>query len=166
MIRKYKPEDLSVIMDIGNRAWSKIYKMFREAYGDELFQIIVPNETTSKGEQIRTHCEEHPEWVFICEENECIVGFVAFTLDFDKKIGTICNNAKDPDCVLKGIGQQMYKAVLENFRGHGMIYAKVHTGLDYAHAPARKAYEKAGFNICHEDVDYYVKLHPHNCGGL
>ena len=45
------------------RAWSKIYKMFREAYGDELFQIIVPNETTSKGEQIRTHCEEHPELI-------------------------------------------------------------------------------------------------------
>jgi len=158
MIRKYKPEDLTAIMDIGNRAWREIYKMFRETYGDKLFQIVVPDETTAKGEQIKSHCEWHPEWVLICEEKERIVGFITFSLDLDKKIGTIGNNAKDPDCNLKGIGQQMYKAVLEYFREHGMIYASVHTGLDYAHAPARRAYEKAGFNIRHEDVDYYMKL--------
>jgi GNAT superfamily N-acetyltransferase len=158
MIRKYKPDDLTVIMDIGNKAWREIYKMFRESYGDELFQIIVPNVTTVKGEQIKSHCERHPEWVFICEEKGRIVGFISFSLDLGKKIGIIGNNAKDPDCNLEGIGQQMYKAVFEYFREHGMVYANVHTGLDYAHAPARRAYERAGFNIRHEDVDYYMKL--------
>ena len=107
MIRRYKPEDLEKIMDIGNRAWREIYKMFREAYGDELFQIITPDEITSKGKQIKSHCERHPEWVFICEEQGRIVGFVTFALDTDRKIGTIGNNGKDPDCGLKGIGQQI-----------------------------------------------------------
>jgi len=158
MIRKYKPDDLAAIMDIGNSAWREIYKMFREKYGDELFQLIVPEETTSKGDQIRSHCERHPEWIFICEEEGHIVGFISFTLDSNKGIGEIGNNAREPDCDLKGIGQQMYKAVLDYFREHGMIYAKVHTGLDYAHAPARRAYERAGFNLQHEDVDYYMKL--------
>lgn len=158
MIRKYKPDDLAKIMDIGNRAWREIYKMFRETYGDELFQLMVPDETTFKGEQIRSHCERHPEWVFICEEEGRIAGFIIFTLNFDTRIGEIGNNAKDLDCDLKGIGQQMYKAVLDYFREQGMVYAKVHTGLDYAHAPARRAYERAGFNIHHEDVDYFMKL--------
>jgi len=158
MIRNYKPEDLATIMNIGNKAWRRIYKMFREAYGDELFQIIVPDEEIVKGEQIKSHCEGHPEWILICEEEGRIVGFITFSLNFDKKIGTIGNNAKDPDCSLKGIGQQMYKAVFDYFRDQGMIYASVHTGLDYAHEPARKAYERAGFNIHHEDVDYYMKL--------
>lgn len=158
MIRKYEPGDLAKIMDIANRAWREIYKMFREAYGDELFQLMVSDETTSKGEQIKAHCSRHPEWVFICEEEGRIVGFVTFALNTGSKIGAIGNNAKDLDCDLKGIGQQMYKAVLEYFREHGMVYAKVHTGLDYAHAPARRAYERAGFNIQHEDVDYYMKL--------
>ena len=158
MIRKYKSDDLATIMDIGNRAWNEIYKMFREQYGDELFQILVPDESTSKGKQIRSHCKRHPEWIFICEEEGHIVGFITFALDFDKGIGEIGNNAREPDCDLKGIGQQMYKAVFDYFREQGMIYAKVHTGLDYAHAPARKAYENAGFNIHHEDVDYYMKL--------
>jgi ribosomal protein S18 acetylase RimI-like enzyme len=158
MIRKYKPEDLEKIMDIGNRAWREIYKMFREAYGDELFKIIVPDETTAKGKQVKSHCERHPEWVFICEEQGRIVGFVTFAMDMDRKIGTIGNNGKDPDCELKGIGQQMYNAVFKHFRENGMVYAKVNTGLDYAHAPARRAYERAGFNIRHEEVVYYAKL--------
>ncbi len=158
MIRTYKPEDLPAVMDIANRAWREIYKMFRESYGDELFQIIVPDETTSKGKQVKSHCERHPEWVFVCEEEACIVGFVTFSLDLNRNIGIIGNNGKDLDCGLKGIGQQMYKAVLEYFREHGMVYAKVGTGLDYAHAPARKAYKRAGFNLCHENVDYYMKL--------
>jgi len=158
MLRSYKSEDLSTIMDIGNRAWHEIYKIFRETYGDELFGRIVPNEATEKGNQIKSHCEEHPEWVYVCEEGGHIVGFVTFSLDSGKKIGQIGNNAVDPKCGLKGIGQQMYKAVFEHFREQNMLYAKVRTGLDYAHARARKAYERAGFDIRHEDVDYYMKL--------
>lgn len=158
MIRSYKPEDLSAIMDIGNRAWHEIYKMFRESYGDELFGLIVPNEAIEKGTQIKVHCEEHPERVYICEEYGCIVGFVTFSLNREKKIGEIGNNAVDPKCGLKGIAQQMYKAVFEYFREQNMVYAKVYTGLDCAHARARRAYERAGFNIRHEDVDYYMRL--------
>jgi len=158
MIRAYRPEDLATIVDIGNRAWREIYRMFREAYGDELFEILVPDEETSKGAQIKAHGERHPEWVFVCEEGGRIVGFVTFRLDADRKIGEIGNNAVDPECGLKGIGQQMYRAVLQYFREQGMRYAKVHTGLDRAHAPARRAYERAGFDIRHEDVDYYMKL--------
>jgi len=158
MMRNYQPTDLQIIMDIGNRAWQGIYRMFRQRYGDELFNIIVPDEKTKKGGQIRKHCEEHPDWVYVCEENGKIVGFVTFMFDHEKKTGEIGNNAVDPECGLKGIGQQMYKAVFERFRKEGMKYARVETGLDEAHAPARRAYERAGFTIRHESVVYFKKL--------
>ena len=158
MIRPYKVEDLPIIMDIGNRAWREIYKMFRKTYGRELFEIIVPDELTEKGNQTKRHCEEYPEWIYVCEENGRIVGFITFSLDEKREIGGIGNNAVDPECGLKGIGQQMYKAVLEYFRSQDLAYATVGTGLDYAHARARKAYERAGFNIRHEKTDYYMKL--------
>jgi len=145
-------------VDIGNRAWRGIYRMFRKTYGDELFEILVPDEATVKGEQIRSHCARHPEWVYVCEEEERVVGFTTFRLDRERQIGEIGNNAVDPECGLKGIGQQMYRAVLQHFREQGMRYARVHTGLDEAHAPARRAYERAGFDIRHEDVDYFMKL--------
>ena len=52
----------------------------------------------------------------------------------------------------------MYRAVLAHFKERGMRFAKVQTGLDPAHAPARRAYELAGFDIRHEDVTYFKKL--------
>jgi ribosomal protein S18 acetylase RimI-like enzyme len=158
MIRNFKNEDLSDVMDIGNRAWRGIYDMLDAAYGNELFTLITPDRQTVKGEQIKQHCENHSEWIFVCEEEEKIVGFITFFIDKDKSIGEIGNNAVDPDCGLRGIGQQMYKAVLEHFKTQGMLYAKVSTGLDDAHAPARRAYERAGFDIKTENISYFKKL--------
>ena len=158
MVRPFRDTDLPLLVDIGNRAWQGIYTMFRETYGDELFALLVPEPDTAKGEQIRSHATKHPEWVFVCEEAGQIVGFVTFSLDRARGIGAIGNNARDPRCCLKGIGQQMYAAVLEYFKENGMRYAQVHTGLDAAHAPARRAYERAGFNVQHQDVNYYLKL--------
>ena len=158
MIRPYAQDDLDTIADIGDRAWRGIYRMFRSAYGDELFAIMVSDEHTSKGEQIRAHCQRHPEWVFVCEEQGRIVGFATFRLYADEKIGEIGNNAVDPECGLKGIGQQLYGAVLQHFAEQGMRFAKVRTGMDEAHAPARRAYERAGFDIRHEDVTYFKNL--------
>lgn len=158
MIRPYRPEDLETIADIGNRAWRGIYAMFRELYGEELFRLINPDPTTSKGGQIREHCRRSPEWVYICERDGKTAGFITFWLERDKKIGVIGNNAKDPDSGEKGVGREMYSAVLDYFKSGGMLYAKVQTGLDSAHAPARKAYESAGFDIKHEEVVYYKKL--------
>ena len=158
MVRLFRKSDLPAIMDIGNRAWRGIYKMYRESFGDELWELMAVDESTRKGMEIKEYCESNPEWVFVCEENDRIVGFVGFYMDTERKIGEIGNNAVDTECGLKGIGQQMYKAVLNYFRENGMAYAKVVTGLDYAHMPARRAYERAGFNLRHEDVTYFMKL--------
>jgi ribosomal protein S18 acetylase RimI-like enzyme len=158
MIRMFKDEDLERVMEIGNAAWQGINEMKRQCYGDELYNILVPDENTVKGLQVKGQISVHPEWIFIYEEEGSIVGFITFELDYEKKIGEILNNAVDPGCSLKGMGQQMYKAVLDHFREKGMLYAQVSTGLDYAHAPARKAYERAGFNIHHEDIRYFQKL--------
>jgi len=158
MIRNFRQEDLPFIRDIANRAWHNIFEMFKQTYGMELFATMYPDTDELKGNQVQTHCKEHPELVRICEEEGRVVGFITFHADQQKKIGHIGNNAVDPECGLKGIGQQMYKAVLDYFRAEGMRYASVQTGLDEAHAKARRAYERAGFNIHHENVNYYMKI--------
>ncbi|MBT3374438.1 MAG: GNAT family N-acetyltransferase [Lentisphaerae bacterium] len=158
MIRDYRHDDLPRLMDIGNRAWAPIYDMFSQAYGTDLFERIVSNRQTDKGDQIRNHCRQHPEWVYVCEESGEVVGFVTFRIDWENGVGAIGNNARDPECEIKGVGQHMYSAVLDRFREEGLTFAKVTTGMDAAHAPARKAYEAAGFDRSHQDVTYYCKL--------
>lgn len=146
-------------MDIADRAWRDIYAMFKRTYGEELFLLMYPDAArTIKGEQVRDHCINNPGRAFVCEEEGKVVGFVTFHMDKKSKIGEISNNAVDPDCRLKGIGQQMYQAVFDRFRQEGMLYAKVGTGLDESHERARKAYERAGFNIKWELVNYFKKL--------
>ena len=52
----------------------------------------------------------------------------------------------------------MYQAVFERFKAEGMQAAMVTTGLDDAHAPARRAYERAGFKRKAEQVCYIMDL--------
>ena len=158
MLRPYQPDDLDAVMDIANRAWKPIHDMYRDTYGPELMEILRPDADTFKGKQVEAYCRAHPDRALVYEDAGKIVAFVTFILDEDTRIGEIYANAVDPDCPLKGLGQQMYQAVFEVFGRHNMRYAKVFTGLDDAHARARKAYERAGFDIRHDDTIYYKEL--------
>ncbi len=133
-------------------------EMFRQTYGEELFSLLRPHPETDKGEEVAAFCLKKPQWCLVCEEEGRVVGFMTFWLDRKHLVAEVGNNAADPDCGIKGIGQQMYQAALSFFRKEGMKYARVHTGLDPAHQRARRAYERAGFNIKHEQVTYFRKL--------
>ncbi|HPY89255.1 MAG TPA: GNAT family N-acetyltransferase [Lentisphaeria bacterium] len=160
MIRAFRDSDREAIVDIANRAWAPIRRMSRQALGDKIADLLVgaAGDGRSKGEEVRRQIENAPENILVCEEDGKVVGFITFMIDDQKKIGTIGNNAADPDCGLKGIGQQMYRAVLELFRNRGLQAARVFTGLDDAHARARRAYERAGFNRQLTHVTYYMEL--------
>lgn len=163
-MRPYVPQDLAWLTEVADKAWRPINAAYRKAYGEALFQRIVPNEHFRKGEEMKAICRANPECVFVCEEDGRKVGFLTILFDRARRIGEIGNNAVDPDCGLKGIGQQMYRFALQRFRAEGMEYAMVHTGLDEGHAPARRAYERAGFDISHSDITYYMDLSAHQTG--
>ncbi len=90
--------------------------------------------------------------------NEKIVGFVSFELDGDTGIGEIGLNAVHPDHASRGIGTRMYQHVLARMKESGMRLATVSTGGDPSHAPARRAYEKAGFGSVLPSVVMYQRL--------
>ena len=73
-------------------------------------------------------------------------------------IGEIGNNAVHPDWQRKGIATRLYQYAFEQLRERGMRYVKVHTGGDPSLAPARRAYQKAGFDVALPQVEYYREL--------
>lgn len=157
-MRPCRSEDIEAVADIANRAWGGIHAAYRRILGDELFLALHPRHETRKGDEVRASFERCPDCFWVCEEEGRVVGFITWRMDSERSVGTICNNAVDPSCPLKGIGQQMYAFALEQFRRSRMRYATVHTGLDEGHARARKAYERAGFTVRLESVQYYQKL--------
>ena len=158
MIRLAAENDLPRICEIAKAAWTKIFDHLEAAYGKELYNTVNPDCRNSKTPWVHKFFTEHPDWLYVAERNGKVVGFIAFTMNFNTMTGTISNNAVDPACGEKGVGQEMYQAVLERFKKAGLKAAMVTTGNDPAHAPARRAYERAGFKLKTEQVFYIMDL--------
>jgi GNAT superfamily N-acetyltransferase len=85
--------------------------------------------------------------VYVAERDGVVIGFVSLQLDPDTKTGELGLNAVHPDWAGEGVGTAMYNFAVERMREAGMRIATVSTGGDPSHAPARRAYEKAGFTV-------------------
>lgn len=159
MIREFREEDLPRLREIARKAWKPIFDNYKNQLGDELYPMLYPDPEEPfrvKDREIVSQAKLVPHEILICERNGVIAGFIFFGMK--GKTGIICNNAKDPDSQERGVAQEMYAAVLQKFKEAGMTIATVGTGLDSAHAPARKAYEKAGFSAHMDKTVYYMKL--------
>ena len=156
-MREYREEDLLKVMEIANIAWQPIRKMSREALGDSIADILNPaGDDVSKGLQVKEQIDGGAYGIAVCEHEGELVGVITYAIN--GIWGEICNNGALTSTGLKGIGQTMYKYVMEEFRKAGVKVVKVTTGLDDAHAPARRAYERAGFSRHLDSTTYYMEL--------
>jgi len=159
VIRELEPGDVEAAVAIAVAAWEPIYAQFRQILGDECFAAAYPDCLEGKARQVRNACEpDSRAMVAVAEKESEVVGFITFYADVRPGVGEIGNNAVRPDHRGQGIGSTMYRHALDRMRALGMRVAKVGTGLDPSHAPARRAYEKAGFDIQLPSVTYYRKL--------
>ncbi len=157
MMREYRTEDLEQVMAIADTAWSPIRRMSREALGNTIADILNPEgDAKSKGIQVKAQIESGKYGIAVCEHDHALVGFI--TWNISGPIGQICNNGALRSSGLRGIGQTMYKYVFDVFRKAGVKVVSVTTGLDWAHAAARRAYERAGFRKHLDSTTYYMEL--------
>ncbi|MEM9008938.1 MAG: GNAT family N-acetyltransferase, partial [Cyanobacteria bacterium P01_F01_bin.86] len=85
------------------------------------------------------------------------VGFVAVKLHLEDSMGELYMIAVDPDFQGQGIGTALIEFALGWLKNAQMSIAMVETGGDPGHAPARYAYEKAGFRLL-PIARYFKKL--------
>ncbi|MHB0877012.1 MAG: GNAT family N-acetyltransferase [Anaerolineae bacterium] len=158
IIRTLQPEDIQNIEDIAAAAWAPIYEHFYALQEQALGGVARRSTLDNKRQQVRDFATNHAKWVLVSELAGEVVGFITYTVDRDNRVGTIGNNAVAPGHAGRGIGCAQYERVLQVFRDEGMEYASVTTGLDESHAPARRAYEKAGFVQVLPHVEYMRRL--------
>ena len=156
-MREYRNGDLERVMEIANIAWREIRKMSRAALGDAISDNLNPaGDAESKGLQVKDQIDGGNYGIAVCEHDGELVGFITYRID--GVWGEICNNGACPPEGVKGVGQLMYSYVKDVFRAAGVKFVKVTTGLDYAHAPARRAYERAGFVKHLDSTTYFMEL--------
>jgi ribosomal protein S18 acetylase RimI-like enzyme len=145
--RAARPEDADRLQAIRRVAFAPVFASFRALLGDEIYELAQRREDEAQEGLLTTLMQPDSGWeVYVAQSGDDIAGFMAIRLDHAKQLGEIGLNAVDPAHAGKGIGTAMYELAATRMQQAGMKVATVATGGDPSHAPARRAYEKAGFD--------------------
>jgi GNAT superfamily N-acetyltransferase len=147
-IRAFEEDDLEAVVEFSLRAWEPVFQSVRKVLGDEVFLRLHPEWRASQTEAVESSCTNPDRDVFVAVTDDRLVAFVAIALNaFHERMGWIEIIGVDPDYQRRGIGSQLTKFAVDHMRSRGMDIAVVETGGDPGHAPARAAYEAAGFAL-------------------
>ncbi len=139
--------DLPRMQEIRRAAFEPIFSAFRATLGERIYERAQAREDAAQGELLASLLEVDSPWeVYTADRPGTMAGFISILCNGETRVGEIGLNAVHPDHAGQGIGTAMYDFAVERMKAAGMEVATVSTGGDASHAPARRAYEKAGFN--------------------
>ena len=153
-IRWAAEEDCIAVLEIARQCWEPIYESYKKILGEELYTVVYPNAMDVKQEKVRAAVIEGR--AFVAESQGSICGFATFYVG--GQVGTLTNNGVAPNYKGNGIAGKLYERIFEELRQRKCTVVGVVTGLDDAYAPARRAYEKMGFEAGLPSIQYYKKL--------
>ncbi|WP_437735055.1 N-acetyltransferase family protein [Sorangium sp. So ce1335] len=146
--RHARPEDAARLQAIRRAAFAPVFASFRSILGDEIYDLAQRRSDEAQEGLLTSLMAADSGWeLYVAQAGEEIAGFVALQLNQETHVGEIGLNAVDPAQAGRGIGTAMYEFAVARMRLAGMKVATVGTGGDPSHAPARRAYEKAGFDV-------------------
>jgi ribosomal protein S18 acetylase RimI-like enzyme len=158
--RPYGPEDLPALQRIRQAAFAPVFRSFAQVVGEEIAVLAFARADEEQARLLDALCgaagPDRP--VLVAVLGGAVVGFVCFSTEADGRVGEIGLNAVHPDHAGRGIGTEMVRRVLARLKARGAALATVSTGGDPGHAPARRAYEKAGFGAALPSVSLYRLL--------
>ena len=158
-IRPYTPADLPTLHAIRAAAFAPVFASFRAIVGPEIAALGLATAEQEQADLLDAIAKpDSGHSLAIAQIDTTIAGFVSWKPDIAPGIGEITLNAVHPDHARKGIGTALYEHALSALKAAGMQLATVGTGGDPSHAPARRAYEKAGFSAHIPSIYMYRKL--------
>jgi GNAT superfamily N-acetyltransferase len=158
-IRPFESPDLPALQHIRQAAFEPVFRSLREIVGAEIAAVAFARAEADQAKLLDDICAAGSgHHVLVVTINGEIIGFVSFTTDAERRIGEIGLNAMHPDHAGRGLGTWMYRHAMARMKELGMALATVGTGGDPSHAPARRAYEKAGFGPAVPSLHLYRLL--------
>lgn len=146
--RLARSEDAARLQAIRHAAFAPVFASFRSILGDEIYDLAQRRQDEAQEALLTSLMATDSIWtVYVAQSGDEVVGFVAVRLDPEAHVGEVGLNAVDPVQAGKGIGTAMYEFAVACMKQAGMKVATVATGGDPSHAPAGRAYQKAGFDV-------------------
>lgn len=157
LIMPVEEKHIADCVRIALSVYEDIHESYRELLGKDLHDEFLHDWKESKARGVTKQLRgENGDVGFVAIMNDQVVGYVSYSIQGN--VGTIGNNAVDPKYRGNGIAGLLYNTVLNDMKKRGAVFATVTTGGDRGHAPARRAYEKAGFSKNLPSVRYIMKL--------
>lgn len=145
-LRRAAAADTPRFQAIREAAYAPVFASFRSILGDDIYELAQARDDAAQGELLTSLLAPGSEWeVYAAEVEGLVVGFVSVRFNRETTVGEIGLNAVHPDHAGQGAGTAMYDFAIARMKEAGMRVATVGTGGDPSHAPARRAYRKAGF---------------------
>jgi GNAT superfamily N-acetyltransferase len=156
-IRPMTETDLDAVVQFSLLAWAPVFSSFRSVLGPEIYERIYPDWLASQARAVTDVCREHAATTWVAVDGDEPVGFATVVLNPKDRSGELEMLAVDPAHQRRGIAAELIAFAVDRMREAGVLLAAIGTGGDPGHAPARRAYEKAGFTAL-PLVRYYRAL--------
>lgn len=155
-IRPFVEDDMPAIVDLSLAAWEPVFVSFEQVLGPRIFALIYPDWRKSQQEVVEKICRAGENThVLVADRDDRAMGFLVYESRGDT--GEVLLLAVHPDDQNRGIGTALNVAALAEMKRAGVKLVEVGTGGEEGHAPARRAYEKAGYTAL-PLVRYYIDL--------
>ena len=150
-----KPEHYADCARIAVLVWEGIHDAYIEYQGKELHDAFSANWRASKEREII----EQQSWpgAYVALLDGKVAGFCGYRTSNDN-VGILGFNGVDPEFRGNGIAKYLYEACFAHMRQQGLTCTRVYTGMDKGHGPARRAYEKAGYDKRVLSMTYYLAI--------
>ncbi len=143
-MRPLAERDVEEIVELSLLAWEPVFESFQNVLGPRVFPILYPDWRKSQAEGVEGACRATDKYhTLVAELDGRVVGFIAY--DLKGETGEVVLLAVHPEFQKRGIATQLNQAALDAMKAAGMKMAVAETGGEEGHAPARRAYEKAGY---------------------
>jgi ribosomal protein S18 acetylase RimI-like enzyme len=169
ILRYAQQDDMTQIDKITAICYKAIHESWVASQSEDIYNALRDPAVSweeRKAGQNHARFAEHPEWIWVLENDSGVFGYVTFKINDERTLGIIENNGVLPEYAGKGWGKYMYRHVLQYLREHDVRVAMVETDLDDPHIPARKAYEGVGFDRRTPIVLYWQDLQKNNPGSV
>lgn len=160
IIEHAKKTDIDACKEIFLSVWDGIHGVYTDLIGEELHDVFFNNWKDGVDNNFVAPfvAAMDVNRAFVAKDGDKVAGFAYYRIIEEHKIANIGYNAVGLEYKKKGIGSMLYQSMIDSMKAEGIQYVSVSTGLDDAHAPARKAYERAGFQKSLPSVRYFQKL--------
>lgn len=158
ILREANPGDGPALQAIREAAFAPIFASFRGIVGDEVAAVAFAAAETEQARHLDDLLPDGSPWtVLAAVEADDALGFAAFAVTASG-LGELGLNAVHPSHQRRGVAGRLHAEALARMKAAGARAAAVGVGGDPSHAPARRAYERAGFGTPLPSLWLYRRL--------